>query len=108
MYFNLTRARFPYYGEKSSSSSIYFNEDLCPASQEIVKSKFPLTKQARADGKIAYFKLTKLIIKERMNRVQLVRATGSSPSGGEALNRTYVHGDSANIGGFVDFMVAVP
>ena len=50
---------------KLRGSRIYINEDLCPASQEIRKLQLPLLKQAKASGKIAYFRHTKLIIKER-------------------------------------------
>lgn len=44
---------------------VYTNEDLCPASQEIRKAQLPRLKQAKGEGKIAYFRHTKLIIKER-------------------------------------------
>ena len=46
-------------------SRIYINEDLCPASQEIKKAQLSQLKQAKAEGKIAYFCHTKLIIKDR-------------------------------------------
>ncbi|MPC79356.1 hypothetical protein E2C01_073879 [Portunus trituberculatus] len=52
---------------KSKGTGIYFNKDLCPASQEIVKNQSLLLKQARPEGKIAYFKHIRLIIKERTN-----------------------------------------
>lgn len=51
---------------KLKGTGTYINEDLCPASQEIKKSQFPLMKQARQEGKVAYFKHTRLIIKERI------------------------------------------
>lgn len=50
---------------KLKGTRIFINEDLCPASQELVKNQLPQLKQARADGKIAFFKYTKLIIKDR-------------------------------------------
>lgn len=53
---------------KLKGTGVYFNEDLCPASQEKVKSQLPLMKQARSEGKIAYFKHTRLVIKERTTR----------------------------------------
>ena len=51
--------------KKLRGTSIYINEDLCQASQEIRKMKLPLLKQARKEGKIAYFVHTKLVIKEK-------------------------------------------
>lgn len=50
---------------KLKGTGIYINEDLCPASQELKKSQILLMKQAREDGKIAFFRYTKLIIKEK-------------------------------------------
>ena len=43
--------------------NIYINEDLCAASQELKKKQFPLLKKAKEEGKIAFFRHTKLIIK---------------------------------------------
>lgn len=73
---------------KLRGSRIYINEDLCPASQEIKKAQFPLQKQARSEGKIAYFRHTKLIIKDknyanvnevnRPSRNELVAANASA------------------------------
>lgn len=53
---------------KLRGTKIYINEDLCPASQAIKREKLPLLKQARSEGKIAYFSHTKLIIKDRTTR----------------------------------------
>lgn len=53
-------------GRKLKGSNIFVNEDLCAASQAIKSSQFPLMKQARAQGKIAFFRHTKLIIREKM------------------------------------------
>ena len=50
---------------KLKGTRIYINEDLCPASQEIVKQQLPRLRKAKQEGKIAYFRHTKLIIKER-------------------------------------------
>ena len=44
-------------------TNIYFNEDLCPASQKIKMDQLPAFKQAKRDGKIAFFRNTKLIIR---------------------------------------------
>ncbi len=50
---------------KLRGTQIFINEDLCPASQQIRKDQLPLLKQARASGKLAYFRYTKLIIKDK-------------------------------------------
>lgn len=50
---------------KLRGTRIYINEDLCPASQEVRRAKLPLLKQAKSEGKIAYFNHTTLIIRER-------------------------------------------
>ena len=67
-------ARFLRYGDrelvmrnarKLKGTNIYVNDDLCPASQEKRRQQLPHLKQARSEGKIAYFRHTKLIIRER-------------------------------------------
>lgn len=55
---------------KLKGTGVYINEDLCPASQELKNSQIPLMKKAREEGKIAFFKFTKLIIKERGDQVR--------------------------------------
>lgn len=51
---------------KLKGTKIFFvNEDLCPASQKIRQEKMPMLRQARSEGKLAYFRHTKLIVKER-------------------------------------------
>ncbi|KAK3874082.1 hypothetical protein Pcinc_020952 [Petrolisthes cinctipes] len=50
---------------KSRGSRIFVNEDLCPSSHNIRKAQFPALKEARSQGKISYFRHTKLIIKEK-------------------------------------------
>lgn len=52
-------------GRKLKGTNIFVNEDLCAASQAVKSSQFPLLKQARAQGKIAFFRHTKLIIREK-------------------------------------------
>lgn len=80
-------ARFEHYGEREAvlrnarklkGTGIYINEDLCPASQEIIRGKLPLLKQARSEGKIAYFKYTRLIIRDRTNPRSLQTADGAA------------------------------
>lgn len=50
---------------KLRGTNVYINDDLCAASQAIKNAQLPLLKQARALGKTAYFRHTKLIVKER-------------------------------------------
>lgn len=50
---------------KLRGTRIYINEDLCKASQEKRRQQLPLMKQARSEGKVAYFNHTRLIVKER-------------------------------------------
>lgn len=50
---------------KVKGTGIYVNEDLFPASQAVKHSQLLSLKQARLEGEIAYFKHTKLAIKEK-------------------------------------------
>ncbi len=50
---------------KLKGSSIYINEDLFPASLELKKNQISLMKMANEERKTAFFKHTRLIIKER-------------------------------------------
>ena len=72
---------------KLKGTRVFINEDLCAASQAKKQSQFPLMKKARSQGKIAYFKYTRLIIKDRMGQ-QSNGASGdmqkSGASGGMA------------------------
>ncbi|KAK3887035.1 hypothetical protein Pcinc_008800 [Petrolisthes cinctipes] len=68
---------------KSRGTGIFINEDLCPASQE-KRSQLPLLKQAREDGKIAFFKHTKLIIKDRSNNYERQLSSVAVVGGGAA------------------------
>ena len=69
-------ARFSRYNDREAvmsarklkGTNIYLNDDLCAASQAIKNTQMPELKQARARGKIAYFRHTKLIIKEATDR----------------------------------------
>ncbi|KAK3876244.1 hypothetical protein Pcinc_018946 [Petrolisthes cinctipes] len=54
-------------GKKLRGTNIYVNEDLCAASQATKNAQMPLLKAARAQGKVAFFRHTKLIIKEKMS-----------------------------------------
>lgn len=67
-------ARFTRYGDRDAAirrgrylkgTNIFLNEDMSPASLAIKNAQMPLFKQARADGKLAFFRHTKLIIREK-------------------------------------------
>lgn len=77
---------------KLRGTGVYVNEDLCPASQRIRKEKLPLLKQARSEGKIAYFRHTKLIIKKKPD---MYIGTGGGRSG------TAMNADAGGGGGVV-------
>lgn len=70
-------ARFERFGQREATlrnarklkgTGVYLNEDMCPASLEIKKKKIPQMKKAREEGKIAFFRHTRLIIKEKMGQ----------------------------------------
>ena len=50
---------------KLRGTNIFIKEDLSSTSQAIKRDKMPLLRQARSEGKIAYFRHTKLIVKDR-------------------------------------------
>lgn len=113
-------ARFSKYSDREAvmrnvsklrGTRIYVNEDLCPASQNIKKAKIPQLKEARSQGKIAYFRHTKLIIKDRTSAqtqdvsVETTRDSANTPSGTPARDdRSGSGADSAR--GDVTGMVA--
>lgn len=76
--------------KKLKGTGIYVNEDLCPASQEIVRNQLPALKQARSEGKIAFFKYTKLVIKERTGHPSATAPSGAASGG----SRTAASGGS--------------
>ena len=67
--------------KKLKGTGVYINEDLCPASMEIKKNQFPLMKQAKSDGKIAFFRHTRLIIREKNGHQTSSNAGTGRPSG---------------------------
>ena len=81
-------ARFKRFGDyeavirnskKLKGTEIYINEYLCAASRDLRKSQFPILKKAREEEKTAFFKHTKLIVKERTRYV--------SSNGGDDVSR---------------------
>lgn len=67
---------------KLKGTGEYIKEDLCGASQAIKQSNIPLMKQARLQGKAAYFKHTEVVIKDRMREYSSVsnELTGAASS----------------------------
>ncbi|KAK3868779.1 hypothetical protein Pcinc_025817 [Petrolisthes cinctipes] len=65
---------------KLKGTNIFLDDDLCPASQAIKNAQMPQLKQAKAQGKIAFFRHTKLIIRERYN-VGAAAGRGRQPTG---------------------------
>ena len=55
---------------KLKGTNIFIDEDLCPASLEIRRSQMPLMKKAREEGKVAFFRHTRLIIKDKSSNYQ--------------------------------------
>lgn len=55
---------------KLKDSNVYLNEDLCEASVQERKAQMPELRKARAAGKIAYFRHTRLVIRERNDRAR--------------------------------------
>ncbi len=67
-------ARFACFGDrqqamknsfKLKNTNIFLNEDLCESSVLLRKAQLPALKKAKAEGKIAFFRHTKLIIRDR-------------------------------------------
>ncbi|KAK3889136.1 hypothetical protein Pcinc_006877 [Petrolisthes cinctipes] len=65
---------------KLKGTNIFLDDDLCPASQAIKNAQMPQLKQAKAQGKVAFFRRTKLIIRERYN-VGAAAGRGQQPTG---------------------------
>lgn len=90
--------------KKLKGSNMYIDEDLCPASLEIRKSQVPLMKKAREEGKIAFFRHTKLIIKNRSNNYQSLgtrmneATSGGSSAAGDGVS---THGPVRDVSGAV-------
>ena len=51
--------------KKLKGSNLFINEDLCEASRAKRREQLPRLKQARSEGKIAFFSHTRLVIRER-------------------------------------------
>lgn len=55
---------------KLKDSNVFLNEDLCEASVQECRAQLPELRKARAEGKIAYFRHTRLVIWERNDRTR--------------------------------------
>lgn len=84
-------ARFTRYGDHDTAirrgnyltrTNIFLSEDLSSASLAIKKEHMPLLKKARAEGKIAFFRHTQLIIREKTNDFSAGRRQPSFREGG--------------------------
>ena len=73
---------------KLKNTNIYVNEDLCEASLQTRKAQLPELRKARAEGKVAYFSHTRLIVKER--REQREQQEAASQATTEAQQATVV------------------
>lgn len=71
---------------KLKNTHIYINEDLCESSVKLRKAQLPEMKKARAEGKIAYFSHTKLIIRERREQRFETPRTDERTSEGQAAH----------------------
>ena len=80
---------------KLRGSRIYINEDLCPASHEKKKAQLPLLKKARSEGKVAYFRHTKLIVKER--NTQLTTSLAPNDDRNEARSPDVMEGATTTV-----------
>ncbi|XP_050704468.1 uncharacterized protein LOC126989892 [Eriocheir sinensis] len=68
--------------KKLRGTNIFVNDDLCAASQAVKNAQMPLLKQARAQGKVAFFRHTKLIIKDKTSDVGVDRMRQSTGTAG--------------------------
>ncbi|KAK3871051.1 hypothetical protein Pcinc_023786 [Petrolisthes cinctipes] len=88
---------------KLKGTNIFLDDDLCPASQAIKNAQMPQLKQTKAQGKVAFFRHTKLIIRERYN-VGAAAGRGRQPTGdGTAASAStrgqQTVGDAGAVGG---------
>ena len=72
---------------KLKGTNIYINEDLCETSQAKRRSQLPQLKQARSQGKIAYFVHTRLVIKDRVAPHQINNERTRVTSNSSASNQ---------------------
>ena len=113
-------ARFTRYSDRDATirrgkylkgTNIFLNEDLSATSQAIKNAQMPLLKQARAEGKIAFFRHTKLIIREKTNKDDTGRGqqatvvtgavSGGVPQGAACVGVPDGAGDEGAFGGAV-------
>lgn len=70
---------------KLRNTNIYINEDLCESSMQARRAQIPDLRRAKAEGKIAFFSHTRLIIRDRRDLPTdpwgVTRSTGTRPDG---------------------------
>lgn len=64
---------------KLKARGVFINEDFCPDFLDMKQKQFPLMKRAREEGKIEFFRHTKLIIRERTEKRTSVKPASLSP-----------------------------
>lgn len=77
------------------NTNIYINEDLCESSVRARKEQLPSLRRAKAEGKIAYFNYTKLVIRDRGVRGG---DSGSGPNASAAVDVAVVRSVDAPSG----------
>jgi len=77
------------HGKKLKGTKIYLNEDLCPASQKMKADQLPALRAARAQGKIAYFVNTKLVIKEKTNHQRPGSENAAQPNHSSTMDKQH-------------------
>ena len=82
---------------KLKGTNIFVNDDLCPASQAVKNAQMPLLGQAKAQGKIAFFRHSKPIARERYNEDGTAGAgQGRRPVGDADVVSTETTGDGCH------------
>lgn len=101
-------ARFTRYSDREAAirrgshlkgTNIFLNEDMSPTSLAVKNAQMPMFRQARAEGKIAFFRHTKLIIRERKSEEAATReqvSTGASVGAGGDLGTLADHPGTAS------------
>lgn len=104
---------------KLRGTNIFVDEDLCPASHAAKIAKMPLLKQAKSQGKVAFFRHTRLIIREKHSDSDAAgrgrQPTSDGGNGAVVPAHQQTMGDVGAVGGvkpgstarrFVDLQVA--
>lgn len=80
------------------NTHIYINEDLCEASVQLRKAKLSELRKAKAEGKIAYFSHTKLIVRDRRERSgETADSSEQGPSTATVVSASGARGPSQHL-----------